>query len=255
MSRSFEGRIAMVTGGGSGIGAAVVRQLVSEGAQRVCVWGRTPEKLERIARETDRVFPMMVDVGSETQIQQGFETVLSKFGRIDLLANMAGIIGPDARTENYPFEAFKAIYQTNVFGTFLCMKYALPHMQKRGYGAIVNACSCSGLRGYPNEIGYGSSKAAILMMTQNAAAENGQNGVRINCVSPGWVDTPMLNEVIQNCPNPDGTSRRDSGLRCGPMNRVATPREISDAVCFLLSDEASYINGANLVCDGGKTIL
>ena len=252
--KRFEGRIALVTGGGTGIGAAVARQLSDEGAEAVYIWGRRIGVLERTAAGIVRCHPMAVDVSDEAWVRDAVGEIALRHGRIDLLANMAGVCGVFARTEDYSFEEFERVYRTNVFGTFLTMKYCLPLMQKNGFGVIVNACSCSGMRGYPSEIGYGSSKAAVLGMTKNAASENGKNGVRINCVSPGWVDTDMLNATLAQYEAAHGRARRKEDLKHGTMDRPGSAEEVSEVVCFLMSDAARYINGANLVCDGGKTI-
>jgi len=250
----FIGRIAVVTGGGTGIGAAVARQLSLEGAEAVYIWGRRGEVLAHTAGEIERCYPMTVDVGDEGQVKAAVEEIALRHGRIDLLANMAAICGVCAATEDYPFDEFQRVYRTNVFGTFLTMKYCLPLMQKNGFGSIVNACSCSGMRGYPDEIGYGSSKAAVLGMTKNAASENGKNGVRVNCVSPGWVDTDMLDATLRQYELTYGCVKSKDSLKHGTMDRPGSPEEISEAVCFLMSDDARYINGTNLVCDGGKTV-
>lgn len=250
----FVGRIAIVTGGGTGIGAAVARQLSREGAEAVYIWGRRSAPLEALARCEFRCRPMVVDVGDEAAVRAAVETIVARHARVDLLVNMAGINGPCVPTEDYSMADFERIYRINVFGTFLTMKYCLPHMQRNGFGAIVNACSCSGMRGYPNEIGYGSSKYAVLGLTRNAASENGKNGVRVNCVSPGWVDTDMLEEALRTYGAVKGRPQRRADLTHGTMDRPATPGEVGEAVCFLLSDAARYINGANLVCDGGKTL-
>lgn len=250
----FSGRIAIVTGGGTGIGAAVARQLCAEGAEAVYIWGRRIAPLKAVAGCAPRCVPMSVDVGDEAAVCSAVEEIAARHGRIDLLANMAAVSGPCVPTEDYSMADFEKVYRTNVFGTFLTMKYCLPHMQRKGFGAIVNACSCSGMRGYTNEIGYGSSKFAVLGLTMNAASENGRNGVRVNCVSPGWVDTDMLDEVMRGYEARDGVSRCKQELNHGTMDRPATPAEMSEVVCFLMSDAARYINGTNLVCDGGKTL-
>ena len=250
----FSGRVAIVTGGGTGIGAAVARQLSREGAEAVYIWGRRKAPLEALARCDARCMPMTVDVGDENAVQNAVAAIVARHGRVDLLVNMAAISGPCVPTERYAMADFERVYRTNVFGTFLTMKYCLPHMQHNGFGAIVNACSCSGMRGYANEIGYGSSKFAVLGMTRNAASENGRNGVRVNCVSPGWVDTDMMDEVLRGYEALEGGSPCKSELDHGTMDRPATPDEVAEAVCFLLSDAAGYINGANLTCDGGKTL-
>lgn len=250
----FSGRIAIVTGGGTGIGAAVARQLGREGAEAVYIWGRRAAPLEALAESEPRCAPMVVDVGDEAAVKAAVEAIIARHGRVDFLANMAAISGPSLPTEAYSLADFERVYRTNVFGTFLTMKYCLPHMQRNGFGAIVNACSCSGMRGYAYEIGYGSSKFAVLGLTQNAASENGKNGVRVNCVSPGWVDTEMMDGVLKSYKDLNGMPQCRSELTHGTMNRPATPDEVSEVICFLLSDAARYINGANLVCDGGKTL-
>ena len=252
--KRFAGRIAIVTGGGTGIGASVARQLCREGAEAIYIWGRRRAPLEAVARDDSRCIPMMVDVGIEAEVRSAIDEIISRHSRIDLLANMAAISGPCVSTEDYPTADFEQVYRINVFGTFLTMKYCLPHMQRNGFGAIVNACSCSGIRGYTNEIAYGSSKFAVLGLTMNAASENGRNGVRVNCISPGWVDTEMMDTVLKGYRDRDGISRCKQEMNHGTMDRPATPDEMSEVVCFLMSDAARYINGTNLVCDGGKTL-
>ena len=251
----FEDKIALVFGGGSGIGAATAKSLVSDGAT-VVVLGRKYKKVEETAERinVDKCIPMKCDVSCEDDVSFAIKSVEARFGKIDLLANMAGISGQSERVENYSFEEFKRVYEINVYGTFLTMKYCLPIMQRQKNGAIVNTCSCSGLRGYQMEIGYGSSKAAVLQMTRNAAAENGGNGVRVNCVSPGWVDTDMLETILAQYASCRDRGYTRSTLRNGTMNRPATAEEVAAVVCFLLSDKAYYVNGANFKCDGGKTL-
>lgn len=252
----FNKKIAIVTGGAGGIGFAVASQLIEQGGHMVVIFDLNPGAL---IKAIDKLGPshcsyMAVDVTDEAQVKQAIENVVSQYGTIDILANMAGISGPSARVEEYTFSDFKKVYSVNVFGTFLMMKYCLPYMQRNNYGTIVNTCSCSGIRGYKLEIGYGSSKSAVLGMTMNAANENGGNGVRINCVSPGWVDTDMLQNILHQYSNSDNDGYTKDTLRNGTMKRPSTPEEVANVVTFLLSDEARYVNGSNFVCDGGKIL-
>ncbi|MDO4860495.1 MAG: SDR family oxidoreductase [Bacillota bacterium] len=252
----FKGKIAIVSGGGGGIGSAVAKRLVQDGAEMVVILGRNTNKLEKAVEAigAEHCTYIAMDVTDEKQVESTVKQVADKYGKIDILCNMAGIPGPSARVEDYSFEDFKQVYSINVFGTFLMMKNCLPYMQKNKCGAIVNTCSCSGMRGYELEIGYGSSKFAVMGMTMNAANENGRNGVRINCISPGWVDTDMLDAILAQYANTDDGGYTKETLRNGTMDRPSTPEEMANVVCFLLSDEARYVNGANFVCDGGKTI-
>lgn len=254
-TKRFQAQVAIVTGGAGGIGFAVAKQLVEQGAEMVVVVDRNTAALQTAVQALGERHCQCIaaDVTDETQVCALITQVQQAHGRIDLLVNMAGIPGPSARVENYSFADFQKVYAVNVFGPFLMMKYTLPVMQAQGRGSIVNACSCSGMRGYALEIGYGSSKAAVLGMTQNAANENGRNGVRINCISPGWVDTGMLEDILAQYAAA-GSGYTKETLRNGTMDRPSTPAEMAQAVCFLLSDEARYINGTNLVCDGGKTL-
>ena len=241
----FAGRVAIVTGGGSGIGAAVAKKLAREGAEMVVIFGRRLSALQKTvdAIGADRCWPMSVDVSDEESVKTAIAEVEAKYGHIDYLCNIAGIPGPSERVEDYTFEDFKKVYSINVFGTFLTMKYVLPIMQRNHLGSIVNTCSCSGMRGYQLEIGYGSSKFAVMGMTMNAANENGGNGVRINCIAPGVVDTDMVASMPKFA--------RDTVNNSIPMKRFGEPEDIANAMMFLASSAASYITGACLQVDGG----
>ncbi len=246
----FEGKTAVVTGACGGIGSAIVRKLCKNGARVACVDREEGDSFKEFAESTAM---FSADVSDEESVKETIEQIKKRFGQIDILINAAGVGGMCARTEEYVFSDFKRIYEINVFGTFLMMKYVLPVMQKQQKGAIVNFGSVSGQRGYPYEIGYGSSKWAVIGMTKNAACENGKNGVRINSVSPGWVDTNMMKKTIKGYRSVVKNDCMEN-VNLGPMERPAKAEEIAHAVLFLCSDKASYLNGTDILVDGGKTL-
>lgn len=189
------------------------------------------------------------DITSEENVLDVINSISKKYKKIDVLVNTAGICGKYNTTVNYSFDNFKKIYEVNVFGTFLMIKNILPLMIKENHGSIINFGSVSGMRGYNYEIGYGSSKWAVIGMTKNVANEYGKYGIRVNSISPGWVETDMMKKTLN-----DYNSLNKNEINLGPFNRAASPEEIANAVYFLCSDEASYITGHNLVVDGGMLL-
>lgn len=249
----FEGKIAIVTGGGTGIGAAIAKQLADEGAT-VVVMGRRLEKLEETAASTEgTVVPMVGDVACEDDIKRVIKDTMDKFGRIDLLANAAGIGAIGAHMETLPLEQSRKIFEVNFWGTYIFCHETLPIMQKQGYGSIVNIASIDGMMGYDGEADYAASKAAVISISKCLATENGANGVRINAIAPGWIDTPMLDRAITSYAAA-GIQVTKETLRNGSMKRPGKPEEIAAGACYLLSDDASYVNGHTLVIDGAKTL-
>ena len=196
----------------------------------------------------DKVSYLTLDVSNEQQVMDTIAKIKETQGRIDVLVNVAGIIGKYDETVDYTFENFKRIYEINVFGTFLMMKYTLPVMLAQGKGAIVNFGSCSGMTGYTSEIGYGSSKWAVIGMTKNVANEYARKGIRANSISPGWVNTDMLKQTLEEYKETGDT------VNFGCVGRPGEPSEMADAVYYLSSDEASFVNGINLLVDGGKML-
>ena len=194
-----------------------------------------------------------LDISVEEQVKDAVLRIAEHYGRIDALINAAGIPGPSARVEEYSFSDLKKVFAVNVFGTYLMMQNVLPVMQKQAKGAIVNFGSVSGICGYPYEIAYGASKAAVIQMSKNAANENGGNGVRINSVSPGWVNTGMMKTILASYKDV-GIENSSDNVTLGPTGRPAEPKEIAEAVAFLCSEEASYVNGTNFLVDGGMTL-
>ncbi len=263
----FKDQVVIVTGAGInaqawekyhklGIGCVLVQKFYEEGAKVAIVdineaFGQ--ETVRHFNLADDRSIVIAADVSDEGAVEKAVEKVMEKWGHVDALVNTAGWGGPQKRAEDYTFETFRRVYEINTFGTYLMMAKILPIMQKQKKGSIVNFGSVSGMFGYSLEIGYGSSKWSIIGMTKNAAVENGRNGVRVNSVSPGWVDTPMFASVLAGYKE-DGIGHDGwDNVTVGPMGRIAAPEEIADVVLFLCSDKASYINGANLLVDGGMT--
>ena len=256
MMYDFNGKVAVVTGAGSDMGAAIVQKFRENGAKTVLIGVHEQtlrEAWDRLGLDDGTSLLIEADVSDEAAVKAAVKKAMDRFGRIDFLVNVAGIEGPNnSRTEEYEFAAARRVFEINVFGTFLMMQNVLPVMQAQKSGAIVNIGSVSGMFGYAGEIAYGASKAAVIHMTKNAANENGGNGVRINCLSPGWVDTKMFRRILKQY---EATFDDPlDNVTLGPLGRPADPKEMANIAVFLCSDEASYVNGSNWLADGGMTL-
>ena len=244
-------KVCVITGASGGIGKEVVKKYYKNGYS-VVMLDIKEEALKKVIESEnlseDRVSCLTLDVSSQQQVIDTIAKIKETQGRIDVLVNTAGIIGKYDETIDYTFENFKRIYEINVFGTFLMMKYTLPVMLEQGKGAIVNFGSCSGMTGYTSEIGYGSSKWAVIGMTKNVANEYARKGIRANSISPGWVNTDMLKQTLEEYKETGDT------VNFGCVGRPGEPSEMADAVYYLSSDEASFVNGINLLVDGGKML-
>ncbi len=248
-----ERKVAVITGATGGIGTRVIRKFYDNGYDIAMLdIAEEPLKalIEKEGYDESRVSWYVLNISSEDQVKSTIEAIKEKCGRIDALVNIAGVLGKYNTTEEYGFDNFRKIYEINVFGPFLTMMYALPIMREQGSGAIVNFGSVSGMTGYTYEIGYGSSKWAVIGMTKNVANEYGQYGVRANSISPGWVNTNMFKNSLVDYAEQFGKGE----VTLGPMGRPAEPQEIANVVYFLCTDEASYINGSNILVDGGMML-
>ena len=248
-----ERKVCVITGATGGIGACMVKKFY-ENNYDVVMLDIKEEVLANLAEregyERERVSWYEIDVSSEESVKSTIESIKAEKGRIDALVNAAGILGSYNMTADYGFDNFKKIYSINVFGPFLTMMYTLPIMMEQKSGAIVNFASVSGMTGYTYEIGYGSSKWAVIGMTKNVANEYGEFGIRANSVAPGWVNTGMFKKSLEDYAAQFGKSE----VTLGPMGRPAEPQEIANVVYFLCTDEASYINGSNILVDGGMML-
>lgn len=239
------GLVVLVTGGGTGIGAAVARRFAEEGAFLV-VTGRRAEPLEEIARETGAL-ALAGDVADEEHVAEVIAAAVERFGRLDVVVNNAGIGGDD----------FRRVLEVNLTGAQLVCAAALPHLvQNRG--AIVNVSSVSGFVAHPGGVPYTTSKAGLVMLTRGLALDYGPKGVRVNAVCPGWVRTPMGDSSMDDLAGRRGITREGAyelTARHVPLRRAADPAEIAAACLFLASSEASFVTGAALVVDGGGMVV
>jgi NAD(P)-dependent dehydrogenase (short-subunit alcohol dehydrogenase family) len=247
----LRGKIAVVTGGGSGIGRAVCSRLAEEGAE-VVVTSRTQEHVDAVAHETgEEVLAFTLDVGDRESVARGVERVVERFGRIDVLSNNAGIELPHGPTVvDTTDEEWERIMRVNVTGTFLVCREALPHMPAGA--AIVNMASINSFIAWPNDTAYTTSKGALLQFTRALALEVAPRGIRVNCVCPGIIDTPLTDSFLELADDADRLRREYESV--SPLNRMGTPREVAECVLFLASDESSFVTGAALVVDGGTTV-
>jgi meso-butanediol dehydrogenase / (S,S)-butanediol dehydrogenase / diacetyl reductase len=236
----FTGRRALVTGAGSGIGEAVARRLHEEGAE-VVLTNLSAEPVEAIAAELgERASAVRLDVRDEDAVQEVVRDV-------DVLANVAGI-GSTTAAPDTPLEVWEDVLAVNARGTFLCCKYAIPGMVERGGGAIVNVASAAALVGLRNRVAYSASKGAVVAMTRALAVDHVADGVRVNAVCPGTVDSPWVRRLVEDI----GESL--DALRARQlMGRLGTTEEIAAAVAYLASDEAAFVTGSALIIDGGLT--
>jgi 2-keto-3-deoxy-L-fuconate dehydrogenase len=236
----FTGRRALVTGAGSGIGEAVARGLHAEGAD-VVLADAAGDRVQALAQGLgSRAQPLTLDVRDEDQ-------VASAVDGLDVLVNVAGI-GSTTNAPDTPLEVWEDVFAVNARGTFLCCKHAIPSMAARGGGAIVNMASVAGLVGLPDRVAYSASKGAVIALTRALAIDHVRDGVRVNAVCPGTVDTPWVRRLVD-----DAGESLDALRSRQPMGRLGTTDEVAEAVLYLASDAAAFVTGSALVIDGGLT--
>jgi NAD(P)-dependent dehydrogenase (short-subunit alcohol dehydrogenase family) len=236
----FSGSSALVTGAGSGIGAAVARLLAAEGAN-VVLADVTLDAVEALAEELGpNARPLQLDVRDEAQVAPAM-------AGLDVLINVAGI-GSTTSAPDTPLEVWENVFAVNALGTFLCCKHAIPGMAARGKGSIVNMASIAALVGLRNRAAYSASKGAVVALTRALAIDHVGDGIRVNAVAPGTVDSPWVRRLVD-----DAGESLDALRARQPMGRLGTPDEIAEAVAYLASDHAGFVTGSVLVIDGGLT--
>jgi meso-butanediol dehydrogenase / (S,S)-butanediol dehydrogenase / diacetyl reductase len=245
---------ALVTGGGSGIGAATARRLAAAG-YGVCVTGRRPEPLEEVAAETGGL-AVVADTGDSGAIERAVAATVERFGDLHALVCSAGTSASGAVAAQTP-ERWARVVGTNLTGAFLACRAALPQLVE-SRGAVVTVASLGGLRASPESAAYGASKAGLIMLTQSIALDYGPRGVRANCVCPGWIRTPMADAAMDELAERSGGDREaayELAHRLVPARRPGTPDEVAEAIAWLASSASSYVNGAVLPVDGGGAIV
>jgi meso-butanediol dehydrogenase / (S,S)-butanediol dehydrogenase / diacetyl reductase len=245
--------VCIVTGGGSGIGAATARVLAREGA-RVVVADRRADAAEKVASALrEQGWParaMAVDVSNSEQVKAMIDAAVAAFGRLDVLVNNAGF-GTFGTVVDIDEREWDDLMATNVRGVFLCCKYAIPAMRSNGGGVIVNVASVVAAVGIRNRAAYVASKGAVAALTRAIALDHADEGIRCNAVAPGTIDTPYYDEVVKRAS--DAVAFRKGLKERQPIGRLGTPEEIADAILFLACDESRFATGSILTIDGGMT--
>ena len=247
MSDPLSGKHALVTGGGTGIGAAAACMLSNYGCQ-VTVLGRTLAKLQEGLFDVAEGFAVVADVTKPDELEGAFSAARERFGRIDILVNNAGIAkgGPFLKTGD---ETWREIFEVNLFAAAACTRLALPPMLEQGWGRIVNVASIAGLRGSPYTTAYTASKHALVGLTRSLALETIKKGVTVNAVCPGYVDTPMTDRTVENITQVTGRSAEEARAeieKLGPQGRLLEADEVGSAIAFLCLPDSGGINGAAL---------
>jgi NAD(P)-dependent dehydrogenase (short-subunit alcohol dehydrogenase family) len=248
MNKLFEGQVAVVTGGSSGIGRATAIAFAAEGA-RVAIGARraaeSEETIRQIQAQGGEAIFVATDVTRADQVKNLMDTAVRRWQRLDYAFNNAGIGGSAfIPIPDYEEQVWDEVIDINLKGVFLAMKYEIPHMLKSGGGAIVNMSSVAGLIGGPVGIAYYASKHGVIGATKAAAMEYAKKGIRVNAVCPAVIRTPLSEGIF-------GTDHEASLLAAHPMGRFGTTEEVADAVVFLCSNKASYITGHALPVDAG----
>ncbi|WP_442906737.1 3-oxoacyl-ACP reductase [Kitasatospora sp. NBC_01246] len=246
MSERLDGRVAVITGAGSGIGLATARRFAAEGAKVVCV-DLDPETGSKAANEVGGLF-IQADVTDEDAVRDLFQQAVDEYGRLDIAFNNAGISPPDDDSIlTTGLDAWKRVQEVNLTSVYLCCKYAIPHMQRQGKGSIINTASFVAVMGAAtSQISYSASKGGVLAMSRELGVQFAREGIRVNALCPGPVNTPLLQELFAK--DPERAARRLVHI---PVGRFAEPEEIAAAVAFLASDDSSFMTANTFLVDGG----
>jgi NAD(P)-dependent dehydrogenase (short-subunit alcohol dehydrogenase family) len=243
--RDFDGQVALVTGGASGIGAAVAELLARRGAEVVVAdidEKGAADVVARIRSLGGAAYPVLLDVTDPVSVKGALEAIGRRHGGLDLAVNNAGITGALASTGDFDLDNWHRVMNINLNGLFYCLRYELPEMSRRAKGAIVNLTSILGVNGMAGTAAYSASKHAVIGLTKACALDYATRGIRVNAVAPGYVDTPLLS-------NDEQLRAKLNAMH--PMGRIAAPEELAEVIAFLLSDRASFVTGSVHLADGG----
>lgn len=246
MNKELIGKVAFVTGGGSGIGQACAMDLAKHGANVVVVdrdFDHARHVATMIASAGGTSLALAADVADDASVAMAVAGAVKEFGTLHIAVNNAGIGGDIAPTADQSVEGWRKVLSVNLDGVFYCMRHELPEMVKAGGGSIINMASILGAVGYANSAGYVAAKHAVVGLTQTAAIEYAAQGIRVNAVGPGFINTPLLGAL------PPEVLDTIAGLH--PMNRLGEAQEVADLVTFLASANASFITGGYYPIDGG----
>ena len=247
--RDMTGKYCIVTGASQGIGEAIAKRFLKEGAAGVALMARNAEKLEKTAAALDpsgqRTLAVKCDVADPQQVEEAVKTVMAKWGRIDALINNAGILR-DKIFHKMSDDDWFSVININLNGMYYMCKHVVPVMRAQGSGCIVNIGSTS-MMGHPGQANYSTSKAGMQGFTRTMAKELGRKNVRINCVAPGQTDTEMMRAV--------GEDKFGAAVAAHPMKRMADPDEIASVVEFLCTEDSSWVTGQTIVVSGGSLTL
>ena len=239
MPGRFDGRVAIVTGGVSGIGAGIAARLASEGA-RLSRWDMDAERLALAGA----AHVVALDVTDPDAVQRAADATEAALGKIDILVTSAGITGPNHTTWDYPVAAWDRVIDVNLKGVFYCNRAVVPAMQRNGYGRIVNIASIAGKEGNPNASAYSASKAGVIGLTKALGKELAASEIRVNCVTPAAVKTPLFSQMTQQ--------QIDWMLSKIPIGRFGEIEEVASMVCWLASEECGFSTGAVFDVSGGR---
>lgn len=249
MSKEFEGKVALVTGAASGIGAACALQLAASGAA-VVVADLDEEGAKKVVAEIEakggKAAPFRIDVSVPEEVAAMVAFAKKTFGALHLAVNNAGIGGPSAAVAEYPLDGWRKVIDINLMSVFYCMHYEIPAMLEAGGGAIVNMSSILGTQGFANSSAYVAAKHGVVGLTKTAAMEYATKNIRVTAVGPGFIETPLVTNNI----DPEAL-KQITALH--PVGRLGKPEEVAALTCFLLSDKASFITGSYHLVDGAYT--
>jgi NAD(P)-dependent dehydrogenase (short-subunit alcohol dehydrogenase family) len=250
MAHHHANKVVLITGGASGIGEATAIKFANEGAKVVISdiqEDKGKQLVDKIKQKgADAIF-IKADVSKEEDVRSLVKSIVDHYGRLDYAFNNAGIEGEQTPTHEATMDNFDKIMQINVKGVWMCMKYEIEQMLKQGEGgAIVNTASVAGLVGFPGLAHYTASKHAVIGLTRTAALDYGDQGIRVNAVCPGVIDTPMVDRAFGE--------DKETLSEQKPIGRLGQPEEIASAVFYLCSEEASFVHGHPLVVDGGYVV-
>lgn len=243
-SGRFAGRVAVITGGASGVGREAGARITAEGGE-VVLWDRDAAALETAQGETGAVGVAALDVADWAAVERAAAEAFERHGRIDVLIASAGITGPTSSLWDYPVEDWRRVFDVNVNGVFNACKGLVPFMLKNDYGRIVNVSSVAGKEGNPNASAYSASKAAVMGLTKSLGKELAKTGVRVNSITPATFQSPILKQLTQ--------AQIDYMLAKIPVGRIGEIEEVAAMICWMASDECTFTTGAAFDISGGRT--